>query len=389
MATAIANLPQIPDLTTREEAHKGAAAYLQSRLAAQNDAADAAFSIPVIDLAPSFSDALADRQAVADQIRKACLTSGFFYVVNHGVLESTRDGILKQAERFFANLSREQKEKLHIKHGNLGLGWEPAEYTSIAGDKEEKEGYNFAYEAAMDPTGGDGLYRNLDGTQYNGNRWPKKEDMPDFYDEIKKYYGGVLDLARHLFRLFALSLDLSETYFGSMTTHPGGIARLLYYPPPKHAPSTSQLKLSEEQIGLGAHSDYECFTLLLTSSTPGLEILKPSGKWHIAERTPDSFIVNVGDFLMRWTNGLYKSTVHRVVNRSTEARYSVPFFFSVNYDTVVETLPTCIKEGEVSKWKPIRAGEYILERLNATTKDGYGFKANSDVHVKEEAASTA
>ena len=158
-----------------------------------------------------------------------------------------------------------------------------------------------------------------------------------------------------------------------MTTHPGGIARLLYYPPPKH-PLPHSSTQAEEQIGLGAHSDYECFTLLHTSTTPGLEILKPTGQWHIAQHIPGALIVNVADFLMRWTNGLYKSTVHRVVNRSQEARYSVPFFFSVNYDTVIETLPTCLKEGEESRWKPIRAGEYILERLRNTTVDGAGIQ---------------
>lgn len=142
-----------------------------------------------------------------------------------------------------------------------------------------------------------------------------------------------------------------------MTTHPGGIARLLYYPPPKHPISPNTVSTSDEKIGLGAHSDYECFTLLLTSTTPGLEILKPSGQWHIASYIPGALIVNVADFLMRWTNGLYKSTVHRVVNRSAAPRYSVPFFFSVNYDTVIETLPTCLKDGEESKWRPIRAGE--------------------------------
>ncbi|KAF2826917.1 Clavaminate synthase-like protein [Ophiobolus disseminans] len=382
MATTTIETPLPADRTTYEEAHNGAAAYLQARLDAKDDRLDDGFDIPVIDLAPSFSSSFADRKAVAAQIRNACTASGFFYITKHGVPEGVQRGILNQAVRFFDELSVEQKETLHVKKSKLGLGWEPSEYTSIAGDQERKEGFNFAYEEALDPTGGDGLYRNLDGSHYNGNLWPKEDDLPGFHATVKQYYSSVLSLARHLFRLFALSLDLPETYFDSMTTHPGGIARLLYYPPPKNSqlPRTS---FNDEQIGLGAHSDYECFTLLLTSSTPGLEILKPSGRWHIAEHKGDALIVNVADFLMRWTNGLYKSTVHRVVNRGTEARYSVPFFFSVNYDTVVETLPTCLKDGEVSQWKPIRAGEYILERLNATTKDGYGFVGNDNTHRKE------
>jgi len=75
--------------------------------------------------------------------------------------------------------------------------------------------------------------------------------------------------------------------------------------------------------------------------------------------------------MMRWTNGVYKSTVHRVVNRTDQERFSVPFFFSVNYDETVSTLPGCVREGEEGKYRPIRAGEYILERLKATVEDGY------------------
>ncbi|EUC46189.1 hypothetical protein COCMIDRAFT_4697 [Bipolaris oryzae ATCC 44560] len=371
--------PSESDRITYEEARNGAAAYLQSRLSAKNEEADKDFEIPVINLEPSFSDSLSDRQKVADQIRKACTTSGFFYITNHRIPKSACDGILHQAKRFMKELPLEKKEELHLKHNKFGLGWEPSEYTSIAGDKEEKEVFNFAYEADLDPTGGDGQYKNLDGSTGNANMWPKEEDLPGFYREVKEYYGNVLSLARHLFRLFALSLSLPESHFDPLTTHPGGIARLLYYPPPSSPlPSSSSSSPSSDetsQIGLGAHSDYECFTLLLPSFVPGLEILKPSGTWYIAPHFPNTLIVNVADFLMRWTNGMYKSTVHRVVNRGTEERYSVPFFFSVNYDVVVETLPGCKKEGEgEGEWKPVRAGEYILERLRSTVGYGKGFE---------------
>jgi isopenicillin N synthase-like dioxygenase len=120
-----------------------------------------------------------------------------------------------------------------------------------------------------------------------------------------------------------------------MMTHPGGIARLLYYPAAKN-PQPLDPARKDDEIGLGAHSDYECFTILLCSSAPGLEILSPEDVWVPAPAVEGSFIINVADFLMRWTNGVYKSTVHRVVNRTAEERYSVPFFFSVNYDQMVE-----------------------------------------------------
>jgi isopenicillin N synthase-like dioxygenase len=200
---------------------------------------------------------------------------------------------------------------------------------------ETKEGFNWGYEEGLDPTGGDGQYTELDGAAENGNVWPFEEDIPGFYETVRDYYGQILTLARHLFRLVALSLDLPEDHFDPMTTHPGGIARLLYYPKSNN-PQPLDPNSKDKEIGLGAHSDYECFTILLCSSASGLEILSPENVWVPAPAVEGSFIINVADFLMRWTNGVYRSTVHRVVNRTREERYSVPFFFSVNYDQVVE-----------------------------------------------------
>jgi isopenicillin N synthase-like dioxygenase len=153
-----------------------------------------------------------------------------------------------------------------------------------------------------------------------------------------------------------------------MMTHPGGIARLIRYPPATRPKPLSALSV-EEEIGLGAHTDYECFTLLLQSSTPGLEILSPDGHWIEATPVENGIVVNIADFLMRWTNGIYKSTVHRVVNRTDKERYSIPLFFSINYDETVETLPGCVDEENPSKYPPITAGKYVLDRL-ALTVDG-------------------
>lgn len=221
-------------------------------------------------------------------------------------------------------------------------GWEPSDYTYVNPDDwetelipETKEGFNWGYEPGLDSTGGDGLYTELDGSSEIGNIWPSEEDIPGFYSGIREYYSRVLQLGRHLFTLFALSLGLEESYFDAMMTHPGGIARLLYYPPSAD-PRPLDANKKDKELGLGAHSDYECFTILLSSSVGGLEILSPENVWTAAPVKEGAFVINVADFFMRWTNDLYKSTVHRVVNRTAKERFSVPFFFSVNYDTLVE-----------------------------------------------------
>jgi isopenicillin N synthase-like dioxygenase len=316
--------------STQLEARQAAQTYLNSRLT--NGASTAktkssrAFTVPEIDISPSFSSNIEDRKAVATQIHDACTNSGFFHITGHGISETSRRAILDLAKRFFHTLPREKKEALHVKHSNYFRGWEPADYTYVnpadweGGEQaapETKEGFNWGYEEGLDSTGSDGQYRELDGRAESGNVWPSEADMPGFYDTVKQYYSQILELARHLFRLFALSLDLPEDHFDEMMTHPGGIARLLYYPASKD-PKPLNPKRKDDEIGLGAHSDYECFTVLLCSAAPGLEILSPEDEWVPAPAVEGSFIINVADFLMRWTNGVYKSTVHRVVNRTRD-----------------------------------------------------------------------
>ncbi|KAL6245162.1 hypothetical protein RBB50_007937 [Rhinocladiella similis] len=350
-----------------------------------NVSAESLPTVPLIDLGPSFDGTLESRKAVAAQIREACVTSGFFQISNHGITSDAMAGVLKQAERFFKEMTQEQKDAIHVKLSPLFRGYEPHDFSYVNPDdegsqQETKECFNWGYEPALDPTGGDGQYRDLDGSvpagEHSGNIWPSENDLPGFYDAIKLYYGQVMTCSRHLIRLFALSLGLDEDYFDSMVTHPGGVARLLYYrgiPEPANAQHKSQEDLENEaKLGLGAHTDYECFTMLLNSANPGLEILFPPSPltnnkpiWRPCPVRPGTLTVNVADFFMRWTNGLYKSTIHRVVSKPGGGeRYSVPYFFSINYDS--EVLPLPEKSVGKSQFLPMKAGEYVLERLRAT-----------------------
>lgn len=216
-------MPSRTESVTKMEARS--TAYLESRLAAKGTVTDDDFEVPVIDISPSFSPSLSDRQAVANQIRRACTTSGFFYITNHGIASSTLSNILEQARRFFRELSREQKEEMHIKKSNYGYGWEPSEYTSLAGDMETKEGFNFGYEEGLDPTGGDGKYRNLDGSDGKANVWPKEEHLPGFYKGVGEYYGAVslpnaiLHLPNHRIDRLSRCWNLPATCFGSSLSH--------------------------------------------------------------------------------------------------------------------------------------------------------------------------
>lgn len=77
-------------------------------------------------------------------------------------------------------------------------------------------------------------------------------------------------------------------------------------------------------------------------------------------------MVNVGDQMERWTNGLLAATRHRVVNISSRERYSIPFFFDPSYFARVECLETCQSPERPPRYAPVLAGEYLQSRFDAT-----------------------
>ena len=111
-------------------------------------------------------------------------------------------------------------------------------------------------------------------------------------------------------------------------------------------------------------------TLLLTDENPGLQIFTNDGKWIDAPYKKGALIVNVGDMLERWTNGLFKSTVHRVLSSGKSERYSIPFFYDPNFDTEVKCLDNCFDdETNPPKYPPTTSGKHLLDKYHATHCD--------------------
>jgi isopenicillin N synthase-like dioxygenase len=135
--------------------------------------------------------------------------------------------------------------------------------------------------------------------------------------------------------------------------------RLLHYPPIEGEPGSN--------VRAGAHEDINTITLLLGAEEAGLELLTKDGRWIPVAPKPGELVVNIGDMLQRLTNGLLRSTTHRVVNppreRRGRSRYSMPFFLHFRSDFLIEPLPGTVPPGERAKWPPITANEYLQERL--------------------------
>ncbi len=137
--------------------------------------------------------------------------------------------------------------------------------------------------------------------------------------------------------------------------------RLLHYPP---QPPVA----GEGQIGAGEHTDYGNITLLMPDQVGGLEVRKRDGTWLAAPSIANTFVCNIGDCLMRWTNDIYVSTPHRVVNRGGKERYSVAFFLDPNPDAAIECLPKCVTPQRPARYAPTTGAAYLRSRLDATYK---------------------
>lgn len=298
--------------------------------------------LPLIDVSGLQSPDTSVRGATALELDQAARNVGFFYAKNHGLSQALIDGLESAAADFFA-LPESLKQRYYIGESRNHRGYvPPGEEVFYAGSKDTKE----AFDLSLDLPGTDPDY--VSGNRLHGpNRWPA--EVPAFRERVDAYYQAITALGRQLLRGFLLALGLPESHFDHALQKPPSQLRLIHYP---FQPS------ADDAPGIGAHSDYECFTILHATS-PGLEVLNAKNHWVDAPPIPGAFVINIGDLLEVLSNGRWVSTAHRV-RKVREERYSAPLFFNLDYDAEIAPCPHLVESDGEARYPTVRAGEHLL-----------------------------
>ena len=305
------------------------------------------FDVPVLDLARADGGPAAERALAAD-LRHAAIEVGFFYVVGHGVPQIAITDVFAVAKRFFA-WPLERKECVTVDQRHRGFLRVGGAKMSDRAKPDLKESYLFGIDLPLnDPD-------VVAGKPLMGpNRWPA--DLPELSVAVERYSSAIRACGNRLLRLFALALDLPPDHFLPVFAKPLARGSLLYYPPQSPA-------MGADQFGVSAHTDYGALTLVCQGEVGGLQVRNRAGDWVDAPPLAGSFIVNIGDLMARWTNDVFVSTPHRVVNKSGRERYSIAYFLDPHLDTVIEALPSCVPPGTTPRYPRTTCGDHILGRF--------------------------
>lgn len=330
-------------------------------------------TLPIIDLTPFLPTStsiyptpeahLEAKLTTAAALNCACRDVGFFYLSGHGIPEEKRATVLEEARNWFLHASDEEKEA--VKRWDVGKG--PGG-TGDGARGYQRVGENVTqgmkdWHEAIDH------YRPVPHTAppyapiHGPNPWPSPLTYPTFQSKFESYTESCLSLGHALLRALSLALHPSppkEDLFTEFLKNPFWVMRIIGYPPLYSSPDHE-----EGGVSCGEHTDYGCVTLLLADNTRGaLQVRDKEDGWINADPLEGAYVVNIGDMLERWTNGLWKSTRHRVVHGGGNYRVSVPFFFEPDWDARIKPLECCVAQtGGVPSYDEVVYGEHLLGKV--------------------------
>lgn len=316
------------------------------------DGIDVHRDIRIIDLA----DPTASQDDIDDALWSAAADTGFFQVVGHGIPQSDVDAAFNASARFFA-LPTEVKERRSMPP-RTNSGWEfKTQKRPSTGTYDHKETYQVTI-TRMD----------------EHDLWPTDDELAGFRSTLESFEAVNRELAMRLLSSFARKLGFPDDFFTERhdptSSEYQSTLRILHYLPMAAA------DLAPGEWRAGAHTDYDCLTLLHQREgqrglqlCPGAEAASrdadaPLG-WTDIEPAAGTVTCNIGDMLMRWSDDQLPSTLHRVrLPRADEidgdqldARYSIAYFAQADRDALIES-PS-------GKHAPITAADYLQQRIAA------------------------
>jgi len=332
--------------------------------------------LPIIDISPYLPGrgTPESRAQTAAALHAACRDFGFFYLDLSGFVGSEQTDELAELGHQFFKLENQVKEKLHIQNQDLARGYQRLGENITQGKVDVHEGLDF-YAPVAEP----------DKTKplWGENQWPSDEDLPGFRTAYEKWVEKMKELGFVVMEAMAHGLGLNEEEWLDLKGKIDDsfwVMRVIGYPP---------LSNEADGISCGAHKDYGCLTFLFADPTPkALQVFKHAskanvdeagpGEWINADPIPGCVVCNIGEMWEIWTNGLYTSTIHRVIHRGTNFRVSVPFFFEPNFDAVVEPLPAMLRleemseESKTNQYQPVVYGEFLYKKVASNFVLGKG-----------------
>jgi isopenicillin N synthase-like dioxygenase len=311
--------------------------------------------IPVIDLGPYLAGEPGALDRTAGQLRFALTEIGFYSIVNHGMPTALVREVYREVARFHA-LPLDEKLKIELDKHNVG-------YLPMMGDtlrtsvvaNVTKPNMSEAFFMARD-LAADHPDVVADRRFRSANQWPA--ELPGFRDTLVTYCDALELLVKKLVRLYARALELPPTYFDTPFADFQYKLRATHYPSQPAAP--------EDEFGIAPHTDTSFLTLLAPNDVPGLAFRTRAGDWIDVPTTPDAFIVNGGQLLLRWTNDRFLATPHRAINRTGGERYALAFFCDAHIDWPVAAVPTCTGPDHPPKYETTYYTDYMI-RYQART----------------------
>ncbi|KAJ9603591.1 hypothetical protein H2200_011777 [Cladophialophora chaetospira] len=336
---------------------------------------------PVVDFSPWTSGASLDqRLQIGRKLVETCHQKGFAYISNHGVAPSLVEEAFAWSKKFF-DLPIE--DKMQVKRGEdsvafrgynvLGVQKVPLALQVRGGDPSIK-GFSPDFNETFDL----GSDENIE----QPNKWLPEHVLPGFREFSTKFYGECWKATQNILRALAIGLGIEdENLIERLHSYPLNSLSFKHYPPVL----LSELDRNEKKR-LGAHSDMTSVTLLFQDNCGGLEFEIPGrrGEFVPIKPIPGTLVMNVGDALMRWSNGkptlfhhspqvriisvlklqpdYLQSAIHRVQSpprdptngpgQITRRRYSIPYFVLPKPDKTLECLPCCSNETNPPKYPP-------------------------------------